>query len=308
MKIFINFTTENQYGSFAKSPLRYFHLYLSDLLSDIKSPVKSLEINFAYASKNQNENSERFLEWYNSLPYARFTKKSGLFSVTIPFPELYEYQENIENYPIFPPLFERLREAINLIDKKMQKNGISLKEPIEPILNKTEREISKENLERIHKLYELKCRQDCISKNLADRERRKNANEKANKLIYDIRFYCRVEGMSNLDFSPHHIDICNKILKSLRAEKFKLPNFTHLYLCVSDSFENALYHSTRFYNWFVYGIALLKNPRQYAIKNESEKKQIVFELIKEALFDIAKIDKLDIEVLNKTLDKIKKEL
>ena len=44
------------------------------------------------------------------------------------------------------------------------------------------------------------------------------------------------------------------------------------------------------------------------MKNEREKRQIVFELIKDGLLDIADIDKLDIEILNKTLDKVKKEL
>ena len=46
----------------------------------------------------------------------------------------------------------------------------------------------------------------------------------------------------------------------------------------------------------------------YETKTEIEKQKIIFSLIKEGLYDIARIDKLDVKVLNEVLDEVEKKI
>ena len=130
---------------------------------------------------------------------------------------------------------------------------------------------------------------------------REQANEEKKRLIYDLRFYYHFYNIERFYFAPYDSRFCDKILEKLRQRKFRLPHYTHL-ISVSDTFENALYYAARAANWHVYGIAVLENYADYAAKKETEKKQIVFNLIKQGLYGIAKIDKLDIETLDEVLE------
>jgi hypothetical protein len=96
-------------------------------------------------------------------------------------------------------------------------------------------------------------------------------------------------------------------LERLRAAKFRLPNYTHIYISVSDSYENALYNAMGFTEWFRYCIAVIKEPLEYAKKREHEKKRIVFELIKEGLLDAAKLDGLDTATFTRVLDEVEEK-
>ena len=107
---------------------------------------------------------------------------------------------------------------------------------------------------------------------------------------------------------PYSLKFCNKVVIKLREAKFRLPNYDHLYIIASDTFENAIYKATRGSDWFVYGITVLENYKNYTALKEEDKKRVVFDLIKQGLHDIAKIDSLDISTLNKVLDETEKEL
>jgi hypothetical protein len=186
-----------------------------------------------------------------------------------------------------------LREVITIIDKKIGDRFAAQK------ALQTIDELSALDAEK------LKARQNCIDNALKDRMARENANIEPNRLIYDLRFYYHIDGIDRFYFAPFDLQLCGALLERLRAAKFKLPNYTHIYISVSDSYENALYHALRLENWFAYSLAVLKNPAEYAIKKEHEKRQIVFDLIKEGLLDTAKIDNLDLATLTKVLDETK---
>jgi len=150
--------------------------------------------------------------------------------------------------------------------------------------------------------------EEALARRIEERNERENRNIENKKAIRDIRFYYHFKNVGYRYFDSYDNDFCDKILTKLREKKFKLPDYTHLYVIVSDSFQNALYETVRSENWFICGIAVLKDYKDYPKKNEAEKKRIVFNLIKEGLLDIAKIDKLDIETLNDVLDEVESEI
>ncbi|MDR2638422.1 MAG: hypothetical protein LBC09_01130 [Helicobacteraceae bacterium] len=295
MNVWINFLTYGSYGGGFDPPLRYFSLYLSDLWADIYPAIDTLELNLGYPKKAPTEQATK---WYSSLPYSRFTKKSGLFQVSVAFPEL-SARRSVGWYKLYPLFLDKLREVITIIDKKIGDQSEAQK-ALRTIDELTL--LDAEKLKALDKAYEIKARQNRIDGALADRTARQNANIEPNRLIYDLRFYYRIDGIDRFYFAPFDLQLCGAILERLRAAKFKLPNYTHIYISVSDTYENALYHASRLEKWFAYSIAVLKNPAEYATKKEREKRQIVFDLIKEGLLDAAKIDNLDLATLTKVLD------
>ncbi|GAA3977898.1 hypothetical protein GCM10022246_32720 [Pedobacter ginsengiterrae] len=102
-------------------------------------------------------------------------------------------------------------------------------------------------------------------------------------MVYDLRFMYYLPNVDKFYFSPYENRFRERILEKLREKKFRLPNYTHLYIMISDTFENSLYHAIRAENWFVYGIAVLENFADYPAKQEIEKQRIVFDLIKQGL-------------------------
>ncbi|WP_203558378.1 hypothetical protein, partial [Bacteroides sp. 224] len=83
---------------------------------------------------------------------------------------------------------------------------------------------------------------------------------------------------------------------------------THILINVSDTFENALSHAMKVYNWQGFGLAVYKNYADFPTKTEIEKRRIVFDLIKQGLNDIAEVDKLDRKTLNEVLDEVEKSI
>lgn len=97
---------------------------------------------------------------------------------------------------------------------------------------------------------------------------------------------------------------CKEVLFELRKSRFLLPQYSHLYIMVLNTFNNALSKAVRYKQWYIYGIATLNNYTEYPNLTDRQKQKIVFDIIKMGLNDIAKIDKLDTYILNSVLDKI----
>lgn len=298
LDIHFSFSKYGTYGFGLDEPFRYMGRIISDKFQaeKITFPYKEIEIQRAYFSPKEKKN-EKYVDWYNKLP--AYYRGKNMVRVTLP---VEKKEKDLAN------LFELIYKAFDIIISKKKKTDIWDTEKIKPALNQLEKELQEADLWEINHTYKMLFKQEAIAKSLEERTIREQTNDEKKRLIYDLRFYYHIEGVNKLYFSPYDNSFCEQIFEKLRERKFRLPGYTHLYIMVSDSFENALYHASRLENWFVYGIAVLENYADYPAKTEAEKQRVVFGLIKQGLNDIAKIDKLDTQTLNEVLDEVEQTI
>ena len=287
---------KSEYGSYGgglNEPFRYFGRILSDRFQaeGIGFSFEEMEIQLAFLSPKVKK--EEYINWYNKLPGYYRGKK--MVRVTLPV---------AEKEKTLTDVFRLIHHAFDILASRKKKDDIFDTEKIKSTLIQLEKELQEVDLWELNQKYENLLRHEAIEKRLGERVAREQAGDEKTRLIYDLRFYYHFENVGNLYFSPYDNRFCSRILEKLRERKFRLPHYTHLYIMVSDSFENALYHAVRAENWFVYGIAVLENYAGYAVSKEIEKKRIVFDLIRQGLNDIARTDKLDIGLLNDVLDEV----
>jgi len=300
-RVFIDFIKceyGGAYGGGLDEPFRYMGRIISDRFQseNIEFSCKEIEIQLTFLKPN--EKSETDINFYSKLP--NYYRGKNMIRVSVPFST--EQEKDLSS------LFQLIYKVFDIIASKKKKGDVYDKEKIESSLLKLEEELKSADLWELNQKYENLLRQKTIERVKKERETREQANNEGKRLIYDLRLYYRFDNIGNLYFAPYDNRLCDRILEKLRQRKFKLPGYSHLYVQVSDTFENALYHSVRAENWFVYGLAVLENYIDYETKSEAEKQKIIFGLIKEGLHDIAKIDKLDVNVLNEVLDEVEKRI
>ena len=301
MQIYINHTTYNTYGGGFDKPLTYLNSIISDRFQaeNIEFPYREIEIMFAYLLHKVKD--AQYIEWYNKLPYYHRGKNS--VEITLPVPAKPSSLVDI---------FAHLNEAFDILISKKKRTDTFDSDKVKATLLQLEQELQSSDLYEIHANYEAAYRQNRIDKVLQDRAAREQNEKEKKQLIRDLRFYTGFSGRERQYLGPDDQHLCNAItygiLEKLRENKFRLPGYTHLYIMVSDSFENALYESLKLESWHEYGIAVLQDYTNFTLKKEHEKKRIIFDLIKQGLYDIAKIDKLDIDVLNEALNEVESKL
>ena len=295
MKIYFSKSEYGSYGGGLDEPFRHIGSVISDRFQteNIQFSFDEFEIVLAYYSANAN--SDKYHAWYNKLP--TYYRGKNMARVTLP---VERKEENL------PTVFQVINSAFDILISKKKKGDVFDVEKVKSTLIQLEHELQSTYLWELDTQYEAILKQAAIEKRLNERALRERANDEKTKLIFDLRFDYRLKNVERLYFSPYDTIFINEILEGLRKKKFRLPNYTHLYIMVSETFENALYHAVRVENWFVYGIAVYEDYDSYPTKNEEEKKQIVFNLIKQGLIDIAKIDKLDLDILYDVLDEVER--
>ncbi|MDR2905896.1 MAG: hypothetical protein LBU73_08080 [Helicobacteraceae bacterium] len=296
MWIHFNKSSYGSYGGGLNEPFRYFGRILSDKFQteNIEFPYGEIEICLTFLSPKDDQ---KHIDWFNKLPY--YYRGKTMVRVVLP---MVEEEKNLTD------VFQLIYKAFDIIISKKKKSDIYDAEKLKSTLILLEKELQTTDLRELNSKYENLLRQEAIERHIRERIIREQTNDEKKRLIYDLRFYYSLPNTEKLYFSPYDNRFCGRILEKLREKKFRLPNYTHLYIIVSDAFENALYEAVRAENWFVYGIAVLENYADYPAKEEIEKQRIVFDLIKQGLYDIAKIDKLDIKILNEALDEVEQKL
>lgn len=311
MKITFSSVSFKVEGIGMKPPFTYFSAYLSEYLQakTFSSTIEYILFIFAYPTpipfRNKNIEKEEYMDWYSKLPLWRTANKRTTATMTIPFPEFLKYLSGRYNEEeMLEVLTVKLIEMFEVIGQKLRKGDVLEHKKIIEYIEEIRRNTTKEDLWEIERRYEAKNKAHTITLNREDREKPKNI-EGANKVfIRDIKLYDHFDNINAKLFSPYDAIICSKIVDLLKPYKFKCPGFTHIYISVSDSFDNALYHTTRAEKWFAYGVATLENPAEYAKKTVMEKKKIVFDLIKTGILDIAVPSKLDLDVLQQVLNEV----
>ena len=285
------------WGSGLKEPFCHFGRIISDRFQfeKIEFPFQEIDIGMLFPSPKVK--GEEYVNWNNQPPI--YYRGKNLIRVTLPM---------VEEERALTDVLHLIHKAFDIIISRKKKSDFYDAEKLKQTLNNLEKDLQAADLYELNGRYEALLRQEAIDKRIQERVIREQANDEKNRLIYDLRFDFRFANTDNFYFSPYEGRFCNKILEKLRKRKFRLPNYTHLYIMVSDSFENALYHAVRGADWHIYGIAVLENYTDYATKKVVDKKRIVFELIKQGLNDIAKIDKLDIKTLNEVLAEVEQDI
>ena len=286
------------YGGGLKEPFRHIDRIISDRFQSENIEFSFGEFEIQLASLPQNEKNEKAIIYYSKLPI--YYRGKNMIRVIVPFST--EQEQNLTD------LFQLIYNVFDIAASKKKKGDIFDAEKVKSVLLNLEKELEKADLRELNCKYENTLRQQAIEKRKQERTAREQTNTEKTKLIRDLRFYYHFENIPKLYFAPYDNRFCDKILEKLRQKKFKLPDYTHLYIMVCDTFENALYHAVRAEKWFVYGIAALENYADYANKKEIEKQQIVFNLIKQGLYDIGKIDKLDVKTLDEVFDEVERNI
>jgi hypothetical protein len=280
------------FGGGLEEPFTYLNRAVSDRFKaeEIMFPYGEIEIQLTYLPLKADDKA---LEWYSKLP--RYYRGKNMVNVYLPVNAQESKGGSIET------VFGLLHKAFDLIISKKKKDDKYDATKIKMSLHQLEEELKTCDIWEIHEQYKSLLRQEHIQRNKEERITREQSHAEKKRLIQAIRLYYYFENIGLKYFAPYDHRLCDKILEKLRERKFRLPDYTHLYIVVSDTFENALYHTTRMEKWYVCGIAVLEDYVAYADKKDPTKKQIVFDLIKQGLYDISKIDKLDTEVLNEVL-------
>ena len=286
------------YGGRLVEPFRYMGRIVSDRFQAEKIEFSFPKIEIQMTSLLPDEKDDKRIDWYNKLPI--YYRRKNMVQVILP---VAKKEENLTD------VFHLIDEVFDILTSKKKKDDTFDTEKVKTSLLRLKKELQTTDLWELNHKYKVLLRQEHIEKVRQDRVIREQANDEKKSLIYDLRFYYQLPNVEEYGyFSPYDNQFCEKIFEKLRQKKFRLPNYTHLYIVVSDSFENALCRAVRSEKWHIYGVAVLENHTDYATKNEIEKQRIVFDLIKQGLNDIAKIDKLDSRTLNDVLDEVEQSV
>lgn len=282
-------------GGTLNEPFIYFGRIIADRFKaeDIQFPYG--EIDICLTLPPIDENKQRKV-WFNKLPH--YYRGKTMIRISLP---IIEQEQNLQD------VFKFIHKAFDIIISKKKKGDSYDTNKLQNALCELERELQETDLWELHNKNKKLINQETIEKHKQERNTRKQSNLENKRLIRDLRLMYSFPDVELKYFSPYENIFCDNVLQKLRDRKFKLPNYDHLYIQVSDTFDNALLRSIRAEKWFVYGIAVLENYNEYPKKQEVEKKRIVFDLLKQGLMDIAIIDKLDVEILNEVLDEEEKK-
>lgn len=111
-------------------------------------------------------------------------------------------------------------------------------------------------------------------------------------------------GFPNKALYPYDFQYVEIFRNLLRRSDLLCPTYHHLYIQVSKNFEDGLRRSFAIEDWYVNGVSVLDYDK-YLKSSESEKEQIVIELISNGLQDIATVDNLDVSIIKTITDKVK---
>lgn len=294
MRIILSESSYGTYGAGLSAPFTYMGRILSDLLDEVVNfPFREIEIECCHFIKKLNAD-KKYIESFSKLPYYRRGKNS-----------IYICLPNTDGQIKLEIALRNIEYAFSIILSKKKKDDTYDSVKVQSALMNLKYFLLNNDIWAIHRQYELLVAKEKLKDRMQEREIRSKTEVKADKLIRDIRLYYRFAGIGNLFFAPFDTFLTEEILSELRKYKFRLPKYTHLYIMVSDAFDNALLEAVQYESWYIWGIATLSNYTEYPDLDDRQKQKIVFDLICKGLNDIAEIDKLDSNMLNNVLDTIK---
>lgn len=326
MEIYLSHSTAGRYGGIQFGGiLKHFDRYIQQKAKDEKfeSSFEEFWLTFAYPPLYmlpQVVGMRRdFLRWYATLPESRVSRRYKKIDVTIQLPEFAEHfdledqkkyknkysidgeYQNLGELELANILIDKYVEAIELVKPKIKATDSFDTSRLIAIVTAIKCELSRDFLQRISVEESEKYLDEILRSAIESRKTRKATLKEADKGIRDLRtYYVDLPRKSFYPYDSQYLEIFRNLLS---RSDLRCPTYHHLYIQVAKNREEALRHSESFTDWYIYGIAIV-DYEDYKKKNEGEKSKAVFNLICDGLFDIAEIDNLDKDLIQRTIDEI----
>ncbi len=326
MKIYLSPNTAGRSGGALNGNLRHLGRYIQMELNKagFKSSFDELWLTLSYPPMYVLPGvvgmEITFKKYYDTFPYSRLNRKYKKIDITLQAPEFSEHfdkeeQKKYEHKFEIEPQFRNISEAELgriLIDKYLETGAIinsklkkedtfdfpSFKDTLLDIKQK----ITSDFLEKINAIQQVEVKDDTLNRAVKIREARQLADKPKDKLIRDLRVY--YSGLPNKALYPYDHIYTEIFLSLLAREELMCPTYHHLYIQVAKTIDEALKKSFSIEDWYVNGLAVI-DYEKYLSLSDSDKEKIVFQTIVNGIKDIATIDKLDILVIDKVINKIK---
>jgi hypothetical protein len=124
--------------------------------------------------------------------------------------------------------------------------------------------------------------------NLARRKERVKDRQEADTPLKDLRVYFTYKVPNTLFYL---LGFANSILRALQQKGFRCPGYSHIYISIGETKEEAIARAHELEDWYRFGIAVL--PEAWMKSKDEEKEKLVLKAIVSGLKDIAALDGLD---------------
>jgi hypothetical protein len=325
MKIYLSPNTAGRHGGALNGNLRYLDRFIQNELnnSGFKSSFDEFWLTLSYPPMYVLPGAVgmeiTFKKYYDTFPYSRLNRRYKTIYVTLKAPEFsehcdleeqkkYQHQfdieaqfKNISEVELGKVLVDKFLEAGEIISAKLKKDDVFDFENFKGVLFAIKQKINSDFLQELNLAQKLEVEVDIISRAKHLRNERRNSDKPKNQLIRDLRISC--VGLPKKVLYPYDYIYSEIFLNLLAREGLICPIYHHLYIKVAKTFDEALKSSFAIEDWYVNGLAVIDYDK-YQTLTDKEKENEVFQIILSGLMDIAVIDKLDTNIIEKVANKI----
>ena len=327
MEVYITSNTACRSGGALNGNLRYLSRFISQELNKngFQSSFDEFSVRFAYPPMYVLPGVVSLVtgyrEWYDSLPYSRLDRRYKKIEVSLQTPEFSEHFDkeeqsqyehtfeieeefkNISEIDLAKVAIDKLIIAANIVDAKLKKDDDFDISQFEKILINIKDQITPQFLQKNHEKQAVEVENQRMSLALENRENRRVAENIYNKRIKDLRIY--EEELPLKFFTPYNYQYSEIFLNLLSHEDLMCPNYDHIYLKIAPTEKEALLHSFG-YDFYQVGIAFLDDEK-YEKSSEKIKEEMFLQATISALKDIAGIDRLDLEKIDRVINIVKEK-
>lgn len=328
MKIYLSPNTAGRYGGALNGNLRHLDRFIQNELtnSEFKSSFEELWLTLSYPPMYVLPGvvgmEVTFKKYYDTFPYSRLNRRYKKIDITLKAPEFSEhfdkeeqkkYQHKFEVEPQFKNisevelgqiLIDKYLEAGEIISSKLKKEDIFDFENFKRVLLAIKQKINSDFLQELNTVQKAEVKDDTLNRANKLRSERQKLDKPKNKLIRDLRVY--YNGLPNKALYPYDYIYTEIFLNLLAREGLMCPTYHHLYIQVAKTIEEALKNSFSIEDWYVSGISVIDYDK-FQTLSDKEKENEVFQTILKGLKDIATIDKLDTNIIDKVANLIKEK-
>ena len=137
--------------------------------------------------------------------------------------------------------------------------------------------------------------------NLDIRNERKKKRQQPDTSLKDIRLYFTYEVPNTYFYLFNFIQV---ILRVLQQKNFLCPGYSHIYISIGETLEDAIARAYELEEWYHFGIAVLPKDKFFGCP-ENEREALILQAIENGLFDIADLDYLDKRLLEEAINQAK---
>jgi hypothetical protein len=124
---------------------------------------------------------------------------------------------------------------------------------------------------------------------LANREKRRNQQQTPDTPVREIRLLSTYEFPKKYKYLESYRDV---IVRILQQKQFLCPGYSHIYISIGETEEDAIAATYESYDWFRFGIAVLK--KEILLNTPVDQLEaLMLTTISDGLHDIAELDHLD---------------